>query len=234
MEDQSQNVFIPIGKNESQNIINHLRTTAIDVIGRSEDQSLLLLTSTPVKSADWLVFIYRGKVRLQSKQEVIFTFNHAGEKYFFRSPCTPRGAEITTRGEVEVFKVLRRADYRLTVPASYEATFQLQYHLNPIQLKAQIRDISASGCQIAFLNVNREFKEGEIMRGQVKFYRRPELQVECEIRHVRKVVEDDDKTYKILGIKFHNEDKDLEKKMRAVVLDLYRELFSTFSRRLKN
>jgi hypothetical protein len=143
---------------------------------------------------------------------------------------TPRGSEIAMDGNFSFYRLVRRGDFRLVLPFIYEADFLMKFYNGPMNIKSRIIDVSASGCLISVINVNSKFAPGEIVRGVIKFQDRPPILVECQIRHIKKINQKD-YVERQLGLEFNPQDKELSKKMRAVVLDLYRELFSSFSKR---
>lgn len=168
---------------------------------------------------------YPASIRPIVQKQIPVQIIHKGDRFFAYAFTLDSGSEFHLVIEGSIFKVQRRKEIRIQIPAEYASkveVFEINGH--KIQEAAILKDISKGGCSIKVpLNLNCEM--GSYIGIKIKIGDRAIL---TEYGHVRfsKTV----KTQVDLGIRFiqlHNE----KPEMVHVIQELYAELFSKWYKR---
>ncbi|HRO67790.1 MAG TPA: PilZ domain-containing protein, partial [Pseudobdellovibrionaceae bacterium] len=128
--------------------------------------------------------------------------------------------------EKKIFQLQRRQHFRLRIPDSYQAKYQLS-RLNgaPSKLKIVVHDISAGGCRL-FLPYHRpDLKSGDRIEGQFIMGGKPAIPATGEVRHV-KVENLHGDEYQFVGVQFTDMTPALESRLIALVMELHRQFFT--------
>lgn len=156
--------------------------------------------------------------------ELILQITLGAEKYLCSTPYILRGKRIYLNTNTEVFHLQRREDFRLRLPVSYKATFELRtVNQKPRRARLQIIDISGGGCKVLVTPTPPAFNISDQVSGEIHLPDRPTISISGQIRH-----EDDDQHAKsqVVGIQFTNMPLPVRNRLAALVMDLYRQLFS--------
>lgn len=162
---------------------------------------------------------------LKPTSSLILTFFIGSEKYFFQTEYEIVGDQISILCEKPLFHLQRRLDYRIRIPAGYQALFEI-VSLNGITNKRSIllQDLSGGGCRIKVDPKTFFLKTQDEMKGHLYLPDRDPISVTGSVRHIR--TEGHGEGPLICGIQFIGLTEPIKNKIIAVVMDLYRELFA--------
>ena len=154
---------------------------------------------------------------LQDGDEVFFEFSSGDEKYICKTKIQLAQNLLKVDLSVDLYKLQRRDDFRLRLPASYSAQFIIQ------KRKYQVLDISAGGCRIQ-AEAAPDIKMGGHLAGTLQLKGRDPINIlAAEIVHMTA-------DHKI-GLRFQKL-ADLDRsEIHGVVIAIYRELFTSFKNR---
>jgi hypothetical protein len=158
----------------------------------------------------------------QKNGEFILQINLAGEKYLCTAPFEVRGTRTYIKTNVDLFHLQRRDDFRLKLPTSYHAYFNLnKVNQTPIQARLKIIDLSGGGCKIMVQTKTPHLTVNDLVSGSIELPDRPAILIQGQIRH-----ETDDQHSQVAGIQFIGLSLPVKNRLVALVMDLYRQLFS--------
>lgn len=225
---QFEDIFVSVTKEISEQLKLELKKPGLRVIGKGEKKSLLIMRTLAVRSEQAGNFLFATDHRDIVSQNVTFTFLSAGEKYIFKAFIdVKRDGQILVFPKSEFFRIQRRSDFRMRLPDSYHSILKLTFVNNlKVKLFSKVNDISAGGVGLTFRSAEPSFNKGDVIKGELHFSRRPILDIVGTVKHIRNS-KDGSQPLQILGLQFEEGNKDLEKKIRAVSMEIYRELFSS-------
>lgn len=156
---------------------------------------------------------------------LITTFFIGGEKYFFTTEYKSTGDQVSLLTANPLFHLQRREDYRVKIPASYRALFEI-VSVNGKTEKRSIlmMDLSGGGCRIQVDPKVMPLKVGDELKGHLFLPDRSPIPVTGSVRHTRADVHG--KAPTVCGIQFVGLTEPMKNRIIAVVMDLYRELFA--------
>jgi hypothetical protein len=159
-----------------------------------------------------------GTHSLPKTGEMIMQITLGAEKYLCSSPFHLRQDRVYMKTNVDLFHLQRREDFRLRLPMSYKAHLLIQnVNGKPVSEKRALIDLSGGGCKISNDRNLFPLVSNDLIAGELEFPDRPAVSVRGVIRHAG-----EDK----LGIEFSGISAPAKNKIVALVMDLYRELFS--------
>jgi hypothetical protein len=223
-------MFQPVKSNEAQKIIQTLLSGKVSFIGRTEGKTLILAKSLKGKTQDFKQFDceFKSNKRLSESEIVTFSFVCFGRKYLFNATCILKGRNnASVSPTTELFFLQRRSTERLIIPDDYYAVLKIS-HVNSkiVRTFLKINDISIGGCGALLRSIEPNVNAGDVIKGAMHFSSRPPLDVEGQIRHKR-VLEEGPLKLQQLGVLFlPTESAIIAKKMKVIVMDIYRDLFS--------
>ena len=154
-------------------------------------------------------------------QELITQFHLAEQKYICQLNSVLRQDILELDFSSALYKVQRREDFRLRLPAGYQGRLTIQ--INGRKIKCKLVDISAGGCRIE-IPPDLKWEVGNTFKGVLSTLMRDDLDVELTVRHVGKAGAKD--TIRSVGAQFTNQTEIVKNRMAALVMDLYREFFT--------
>lgn len=159
---------------------------------------------------------------------LVMTFFIGGEKYFFQAEYSKKADTIIIKTNQPVYHLQRREDYRIRIPSSYKALLEvISHNSQPFKKSVPLLDLSAGGCRIQTNKSKWTLKTGDEVRGHIFLPDRAPIEVTGIIRHARPMP--NEKDFIACGVQFVGLQEPLKNKIAAVVMDLYRELFSRLS-----
>lgn len=198
-----------------------------------------VIAKRPEPSADVLSFIAydfdKDKLSLKltginghlpPNGSLILSFFVGGEKYFFIGSYTSAIDSIFVETPSLLFHLQRREDYRLKIPIGFKALYEV-VSVNGVTHKHSfpMADLSGGGCRILVNNQILVLKVGDELKGHVFLPDRTPIAIATSVRHQRP-----DSTLKnttVCGLQFVGANEQTKNRIVAVVMDLYRQLFST-------
>lgn len=167
------------------------------------------------------LLIYKFNFQDFNGEQVICSFEINAEQYFFTSELRTHLLHVIMLVPNEIFQLQRRNDFRVIIPANsvYNCTLRA-IDGRPVQIAAEIRDLSLGGCQI-LINKNKQlqlqknteigfsFKMGQIDRENIY----------CSVRHIE-ILKNNSKI--LMGLKFKNSDADFLTDLQGLLVQLDR------------
>ncbi len=162
---------------------------------------------------------------LPAKGSMILTFFVGGEKYFFQSDYLATGENISISTESPLYHLQRREDYRIHIPAGFQAYFEMVSLNGKTQKRAiPLIDLSGGGCRIQVDAKVLPLKSHDELRGHLFMPDRTPITVVGSVRHIK--AENHGKGPLTCGIQFVGLTEPLKNKIIATVMDLYRIHFA--------
>lgn len=157
--------------------------------------------------------------------ELIAQFQVGGQKYICSVPYEKNGELLSLAMEKKLFRVQRREFFRLQLPSGFRGTLSIpELHGVPFNQSFHLVDLSGGGCKIQMPRLDIGLKSGTVFRGIMKLPGRQDFALLCTVRHQNKLPNRKDNLW--YGIEFHHANEQDRNRMAAIVMDLYRELFS--------
>jgi c-di-GMP-binding flagellar brake protein YcgR len=156
---------------------------------------------------------------------LILTFYANNEKYFLQTEYSVQHGDIYLSIETPIFHLQRREDYRIRIPTSSKAKFEITT-VNKLKNKVPftLLDLSGGGCKVQWNSYKLAIKVGDHLAGQLILPDRKPIVFEAKVQHLHE--NPIDKTNQIGGIQFEGLSEVVKNRIVALVLDLYREFFS--------
>lgn len=156
---------------------------------------------------------------------LIITYFIGGEKYFQVCKFTKNGDDMKLTDQDPIYHLQRREDYRIKIGAVYRILLEI-VSINGITHKRSIPliDLSGGGCRIQVNPDQFTFKIGDELVGHLFLPDRNPISITCSVRHSR--IENQQSGRVTYGVQFIGMSKVTKNNIIALVLDLYRQLFS--------
>lgn len=144
--------------------------------------------------------VYKFNFEQYFDEAVTCSFEISAEKYFFKSQVSTIASELLLTIPNEIFKLQRRNDFRVAVPASIPYTCEIiGVNSSPVKLKAEIRDLSLGGCQLAVKITGTSFHNGDELYLKLKLNSFDWDRIHCS--SMRVISKDSDSKLSV-GVKF--------------------------------
>lgn len=223
----SENIFTKLRPDDAFKLFNELAVDGREFLCKEGEGENLLTLTVQSREADWRLVCHPPMAPgLQGAypKSLMLSTQSGDEKFFLLAEAHLRQDRfLTLKIDPEIYKLQRRQHFRLRIPDSYKAVFQLlDLNGKPHQLKAKIQDLSEGGC-LLFLPHNRpELKAGDRIEGEFQMGSREALRVKGEVRHIK--VEPSSEESQIVGLQFSDLTPAFENRLFSLVMDLHREI----------
>ena len=186
---------------------------------------ILVLTAAEYHDPKLVCKIAGATSQLPPTGELILTFFIGGEKYFFQANYKVQGQQLSLLCLGPLFHLQRREDYRIKIPKSYQALFEIVAVNGKTDKKSiPLMDLSGGGCRIQVDPKVLPLKSPDLLKGHLYLPDRKPIPVAGSIRHTR--MDSEGQSSMVCGIQFVDLGEPVKNKIVAVVMDLYRELFA--------
>lgn len=142
MDNNLVNYFTPVDSKSYKDIIQYVRSNKIDVVFKIYDihskSNFTLIDGVELAISKKFSYDYEST-------NVLCTFICYGEPHFFRSKLTTKDYYYLIKPPEKIYKVQRRNDFRVTMPANAKHSFKINEHPD---LLCEVRDISLGGCKV--------------------------------------------------------------------------------------
>jgi len=195
---------------------------------QSEKADLLVLKAQSIAKKQLVCTIQKGTPPT-TEQPFIIQFSTGHEKYMAQMQGKPTAEGLALSLDCEIYLLQRREDFRLMIPRSYKAFFQAADLAGSKSTQSfRVLDLSAGGCRFEFPSPCTLASQ-QIVSGIIQLERRDPIQIEAEVRHIAPGA--DHTLPSLVGLKFVKVSSLSKDRLVAVVMDLYRELFSSLRNR---
>jgi c-di-GMP-binding flagellar brake protein YcgR len=157
--------------------------------------------------------------------DLVITFFIGGEKYFFMGHYRVVGENIQLKTSEALFHLQRRNDYRIKIPMAYKTLFEVvSINGKTRKMSIPVTDLSGGGCRLIISTQTLKLNVGDELRGHLFLPDRDPIQLVGSVRHKKEEVHA--KNNIAYGIQFVGLSEIVKNRIVAVVMDLYRELFT--------
>lgn len=225
-----QDIFTKVGPADSEKLLADLAENQAEISLKLQALDDLVMARIQGRENGWnLVCRQEGSLSLPpgQPQEAVVSAQIGAEKYYMTGQLAPRNdGLLSLRLEHKIFQLQRRQHFRLRIPDSYQAKYQLsQLNRAPSKLKFIVHDISAGGCRLFLPHHRPELKSGDRLEGQLVLGGKAPLAAIGEARHV-KVESLHGDHYQFVGVQFVEMTPALESRLVALVMELHRQFFT--------
>jgi hypothetical protein len=229
MVNTGESNFVKIGKAEQKDsILNGILEDKKEILVKSTHNSGMVYVVHPIS-------LLRDQLTCQADHsfatseklnKIIIQFTVGADKYLATAQCSASGRLLKIDLSGDIFQLHRREDFRLRIPISYKAHFQLKNKnaQAPMHLSLNILDLSAGGCRIQAPTHPLNLKIGDVLEGEVHLSKRDPIVITATVKHI--VSDPQDENQIMAGIQFKDLGAIAKNRLQALVLDVYRELFS--------
>jgi hypothetical protein len=225
---QGQNIFVEItDETEKRQIFQALADNRSPIKAKTPDPAgeLLGLKALALKLDELETLSESEAVSLPAKGELTLKFQAGTENYLCLTTFRSTKNKIIFQWKSRLFRLQRREYFRLRLPPSYKA-FMLINKLNGVEIAHQgtLVDLGGGGCRIALKLNPEEWKVGDLIEGSLVLAQRTPIEISAQIRHRSPMTSA--KANTAVGFQFINMSAIVQNRIIAIVMDLYRELFS--------
>lgn len=215
MSDEQQ-FFNPILENDKISILEFIRNSNTECVIKVFDS---FWKTQFIKTTKNNIQVVKKNFIKLNNEKVIVSFESVGDQFFFESVIENSDTHLVIRMPEQVFKLQRRNDFRVTIPASIKPIVKLKKYPD---LKLEIRDLSLGGCKIAIkTEFKLDFAVNSEIEMQIKILEFEESKIYVDIKFVDFIA--DAKTL-ILGLQFKEFTSDQTTAVRTTLLQIDRIL----------
>ena len=129
--------------------------------------------------------VYKFNFVQYTQEAVTCSFEISAEKYFFKSHVSTVATDLLLAIPTEIFKLQRRNDFRVSVPASIPYTCEIiGIKSSPVKLKAELRDLSLGGCLLSVKITGTSFQDGDELYLKLKLNSFDWDRIHCSCKRV--------------------------------------------------
>lgn len=161
---------------------------------------------------------------LKNGEEFLGYFFLGGEKYYFEGNIQVLHGAYSIALPKELYHLQRRQNYRVKVPESYGAHFDIfKVNGQPQPIKGVLANLSSQGCLVVYRMDNPLMKVGDKLDGNLFIGEREGIELEGIVRHIK--VDDKNKVIQTFGIEFTPLNPILENRLFAITMEIHKEIF---------
>ena len=215
---QEQNIFIAVKDPKEKNSIlfSLAQNRSMIAIKSLEPNSIVFqVKAYDLQQTELRCMIKGAEIEsLPKKDEVIVQFQSGDEKFVCQARFERELDMAKIRFDMPLFKIQRRADFRIRIPQVYSAHLVVSTH------KIPVLDLSAGGCKLQVPIEALSFKN---FTGDLRLTNYEPIALQCEIRHRSK----DPKNPRLenLGVQFKSLNPRTKNHLVSIVMDIYRDYF---------
>lgn len=172
-----------------------------------------------IKTANQSLKIYKtNRIQFQN-EKIIILFEMQNDQFFFQTSGSSVNDEIHLKNPEEVFKLQRRNDFRVSIPASVTPIIVLKEYPD---LKIHLEDLSLGGCKMKIkTQFALDLKIDQTVFLKLKIIDFEQDRLECTVKF-----NDFQKEYSslILGLQFNNLDTEQTVILRNTLIQIDRIL----------
>lgn len=226
-----QDIFTKVNLDETDRLLNELSTEKAILSCKVEalDDIFSFRIKQRVKNTFRLSGFILEKITLPTTMnfEAIISAKIGQNRYYLtgtlrKEPDGIYSLEISTN----VFQLQRRQHYRVTIPESYGAKFQVE-KLNDKSnsLNFVVHDMSAGGCRLRLETSHPNISANDVISGTFEMLNKTPLQAKGQVKHV-KTEKLNGTDQQFLGIQFIEVTPAFEKRLVSLVMELHRQFFT--------
>lgn len=232
--EEKKEIFKKITKpEEREKLLTDLCNARAEILCKGVSESVFRLKAAQFANGKLLCALTKNSPPLQNTQENwIANFSLGGDKYFFQGdahlissgkPNEP--SMVYFSASVDLFHLQRRQNYRIKMPASYHARFEVTESNGKPTVKnsGQIDDLSGGGCRVHYAKLP-DFKTDDVVRGKIFAGGKDPIEVTAKVRHIK--TDAKSSLPHIFGFEFEPMNAQLENRMFTLTMELHRQFFS--------
>ncbi|UOF01454.1 flagellar brake protein [Bdellovibrio reynosensis] len=228
--DNGQTIFKKISISEKKMIFREVAHDKVQVVVKGKDRIFHLIAVQSEKDEALMCHHTADSKDIKENQEVLVNFAFKTERYFIQTELYFEAGWAVLKIDKELFQLQRRANFRVDIPAKYDAIFNFTEHQGKKYFfDCKVKDVSAGGFKME-LGGDPVLKIGDKVKGHLRIGNRRPLEFEVEVRF-SSMKEAEDKKQQIAGVQFLNVEKITESKLMTVITDLQREIFLKYPKK---
>lgn len=156
---------------------------------------------------------------------MIVQFSIGAQKYISQVQYVESGEHLKLSMAYKLFRVQRRDFYRLKLPPGFRGKLHIP-ELQGVKFNQDFHliDISGGGCKIELPGVEVNFQSGQQFNAILKIPGRPDIPISGVARYQHKIPVKPEIRW--IGVQFVQQTEPQRNSLAALVMDLYREIFS--------
>ena len=222
-----ENIFVKIRNDEKTSIFTELadRRTILNAKYLDPNGVLFLIEAENFSNNQLRCHFKEHPKPYPQNQPLIVQFATSWEKYLFQDDTKFQGDTLYLDAQADLFRLQRREDFRLKLPSSFNALFTITVlNGDAGKMDVTILDISAGGLRISAQRHLTHFTKGDHFEGKLQLKGRPPIMLKLEAMHV--ITDPMNEKLTQVGCRFRDISPIEKNKFTALVMDLYREIYS--------
>ncbi len=164
--------------------------------------------------------VYKFNFESYSMDSTVCSFEISAEKYFFKSEISSQISGLTLTIPGEIFKLQRRNDFRVSVPAALPYTCEIKsVRVHSTNLRSEIRDLSLGGCQLSMKLDGYNLHRSDEVSLKIKINNFDWEKIRCQCKHA--TMKKNDFNYNV-GLKFLESSAAFATDLQALLVQLDR------------
>ncbi len=157
-------------------------------------------------------------------EEYLGHFFVGGDKYYFQGKAEIDQSRLIVPVPLEIYHLQRRQNYRVNVPESLSAYFNIvQVNQKSQNIVGQISDLSSQGCRVAYKVSAPLLRLNDYVTGHLIVGKRSPIEIQGQIRHIK--VDEKNVTMQTFGIEFVSLTPIVENRIFALTMEIHKLTF---------
>ncbi len=214
-EMQAQNIFLEVKDSlEKARLFETLANNRVEIMAKSLSPGSLLFTLKAYQFENsQLRCLAKGEVAmLPVDDDVILQFQLGADKYVFQARMKRRVDLAHVATSSPLFRIQRRADFRIRVPKSFSASLKIR------DAHFDLLDLSAGGCKI---QVEKSFVLDPVFSGELSLRKQEHMILQLTRRH--RGPDPSSNEHDLVGLQFTDISEKSKNLLAGIVMDIYRE-----------
>jgi len=217
-------------RGEVADLLNFLDSKRPDIFCQFSNGKKLMLHCVEVTSDQKLVIKGGKDLRLNPDPKIFINFMSDSAVYFSKTKMSVNkdGHGVVSLRE-EIYKLQRRSNFRSDVPANYDIVAEIT-HINDdrIRATAKVKNVSLGGCLLELSTTKAKIAINQKLEGHISKKGTVNIQFMGEVRHCFEKIDRD--PVNIFGVQFSHVSPGGKASLNSIIMELYRESFSKYSR----
>ncbi|UYL09151.1 PilZ domain-containing protein [Bdellovibrio sp. SKB1291214] len=218
-----QEIFKKLSRDDEKiKLFVDLASAQGEVLCKGKTESLVKLKAVHWHSKSMhLECLFNSTEILNNGEEFLGYFFLGGEKYYFEGTATVYSNRCQFSLPTEMFHLQRRQNYRVRIPQSYQAFFDVtEINGSAANIHCKLGDLSSQGCRLVEKLPGTSFKNNDAVKGKLLINKNSPIELEAEVRHVKT-----EEGYQYIGIEFQKLSAIQENNLFALTMEIHKELF---------
>lgn len=227
MSGEEKDIFTKISNPaERSKLFYDLASSKVEILCKGQEDQIFKLKAEGFNSTSGFLECRSddGKVPFKKQEDIIGYFFLGSEKYYFRALVHIIQNKMQLLINENVFQLQRRQNYRVRIPASYKAYFNIIDVNGASQsIPGKLADLSGGGCRVIYNMKSPLMKIDDSVVGTLFIGSRDPIDISGVVRHIK--IDAPANTIQTFGIEFTKMTPIIENRLVSLTMDLYKEIF---------